>query len=64
MNGPDPSQASWRTSTHSQAQTSECVEVTALDNLVAVRDSKDPSGPTLTLQATTWRSILNHLKSR
>jgi hypothetical protein len=63
MNEPDLSRASWRKSSHSQLQESECVEVAELDNIVAVRDSKDPSGPMLTLPATTWRSILNHLKS-
>jgi hypothetical protein len=65
MNGPDPSHnANWRKSRHSGSQSGECVEVAALDNIVAVRDSKDPSGPTLALQATTWRSILSQLKAR
>jgi hypothetical protein len=64
MNGPDLSRASWRKSSYSGSQAGECVEVAELDNIVAVRDSKDPSGPTLALQATTWRSVLSHLKAR
>ena len=51
----------WRTSTRS-GNGGNCVEVAA--NLVAatgavlVRDSKDPSGPVLTVPATGWTSFL------
>ena len=38
--------AGWRTSSYSGGN-GECVEVAALDGVVAVRDSKDPTGPVL-----------------
>ena len=42
----DLSGAVWRTSTRSQ-QGGECVEVANLEDAMAVRDSKDSSGPVL-----------------
>ncbi|MEO3927158.1 DUF397 domain-containing protein [Micromonosporaceae bacterium B7E4] len=57
----DLSGASWRTSTRSN-QTGNCVEVT--DNLagvVAVRDSKDRSGPVLRFAPAAWRAFVVHL---
>jgi hypothetical protein len=58
----DLTRASWRKSSHSGAQASECVEVAGLSDTVAVRDSKDPDGPVLTLHAAMWRSLLRNLK--
>ncbi|MFC3985428.1 DUF397 domain-containing protein [Streptosporangium jomthongense] len=41
-----------------------CVEVaTNLPNLVAVRDSKDPSGPALAFTPTQWRSFIGHVNT-
>ncbi|MEU4835629.1 DUF397 domain-containing protein [Streptosporangium sp. NPDC023615] len=41
-----------------------CVEVaTNVPGLVAVRDSKDPSGPTLTFSPTTWNTFLAGIRS-
>jgi hypothetical protein len=37
----------WRKSSHSQGAGAECVELADLADTVAVRDSKDPSGPRL-----------------
>jgi hypothetical protein len=42
----DLSRAAWRTSSRSQ-QGGECVEVANLEDGMAVRDSKDSSGPAL-----------------
>ncbi|MFC4053524.1 DUF397 domain-containing protein [Actinomadura syzygii] len=47
----------WRKSTRSNSSPAECVEVAALPTQVAIRDSKDPSGPRLILSAETWRSF-------
>ncbi|MER6827442.1 DUF397 domain-containing protein [Streptosporangium sp. NPDC000563] len=48
----------WRKSTLSDGGNG-CVEVaTNLPGLVAVRDSKDPSGPTLTFSPAAWNDFL------
>ncbi|WP_320068987.1 DUF397 domain-containing protein [Micromonospora sp. RTGN7] len=41
----------------------QCVEVADLRNGVAVRDSKDKSGPALAFDAQGWCSFINSLKS-
>jgi hypothetical protein len=51
--------ARWRKSTRSGSNGGDCVEVA--DNLagvVAVRDSKDPTGPMLTFAPSAWASFL------
>ncbi|MFD0886035.1 DUF397 domain-containing protein [Streptosporangium algeriense] len=41
-----------------------CVEVaTNLSGLVAVRDSKDPSGPALAFTPTQWRSFIGRVRT-
>ncbi|WP_422744448.1 DUF397 domain-containing protein [Micromonospora sp. WMMD754] len=55
-------QPRWRKSTRSD-NAGNCVEVADnLPGVVLVRDSKDPSGPTLTLTADTWQSLVAHLR--
>jgi hypothetical protein len=41
----------------------QCVEVAALTNGAAVRDSKDPAGPILTFTADAWRAFLRDVKA-
>ena len=48
--------AVWRKSTFSG--TNGCVEVAFVGDLVAVRDSKDRSGPVLTFSSTEWEAFL------
>jgi hypothetical protein len=54
----------WRKSRRSNGQ-GACVEVAALPEgpHVFVRDSKDPSGPTLTLSPGRWRSFTAAVKA-
>jgi hypothetical protein len=52
----DPATATWRKSSHSGAN--GCVEVLHGDDQVAVRDSKDPSGPVLRFTPREWRAFL------
>jgi hypothetical protein len=52
--------ARWRKSTRSGSNGGNCVEVADnLPGLVAVRDSKDPTGPALTFSPTAWTTFLH-----
>jgi predicted secreted Zn-dependent protease len=39
-----------------------CVEAAPLNGMVAVRDSKNPTGPILTYTAAEWRAFLDGAK--
>jgi hypothetical protein len=57
VNSIDLSSAQWRKSTYSSSN-SNCVEVARnLPGIVAVRDSKDRSGPVLTFAPDEWRAF-------
>ncbi len=54
----------WRKSSHSGSADSECVEVaTAPAGTVAVRDSKNPGGPTLRFTRSEWGALVAAVKS-
>jgi len=55
--------AVWRKSRRSGAQ-GECVEVAQnLPGVVAVRDSKNPTGPALVFTPAEWRAFVEGAKS-
>lgn len=55
--------ARWRKSTLSGDTGGTCVEVaTNLPGIVAVRDSKDPSGPALTFGPGVWSAFVKDIK--
>jgi hypothetical protein len=59
----DLSHAVWYTSSRSQ-QNGACVEVARnLPGIVAVRDSKDRTGPVLTLAPSAWQEFIVAVKS-
>ena len=63
MTGIDLSRAEWHKSSYS-SQDGNCVEVAQnLPGAVAVRDSKDPEGPTLLIPAAGWRAFVRGLKA-
>lgn len=57
--------ARWRKSSRSSGNGGACVEVAGnLPGLVAVRDSKDPTGPALTFAPAAWRAFLTQPPTR
>jgi hypothetical protein len=51
--------AAWRKSSYSGTNGGNCVEVAGnLPGIVAVRDSKNPDGPTLAFTTDEWRAFL------
>jgi hypothetical protein len=61
----DTRSAAWRKSSYSGgAGSSNCVEVASTGHrLVAVRDSKNPSGAQLGLSSMQWRALLDQVKN-
>ena len=59
----DLSRAVWRKGSRSNGAGGSCVEVALADRVIAVRDSKNPEGPKLTLPASVWSSFTAAIKS-
>jgi hypothetical protein len=60
----DLSRADWHKSTRSNGNGGNCVEVARnLPGIVAVRDSKNPHGPVLTVEAAGWRDFIADVKA-
>ncbi|MGW0432462.1 DUF397 domain-containing protein [Micromonospora sp. NPDC003197] len=56
--------AHWRKSTRSGSNNGACVEVADnLTSIVAVRDSKDQTGPALTFTPTAWATFVTATKT-
>jgi hypothetical protein len=54
----------WTKSTYSSQTGGNCVEVARnIPGIVAVRDSKDPSGPILRFSAGEWARLIESVKS-
>lgn len=54
----------WRKSSYSGNGGANCVEVArALPQSVAVRDSKDPRGPVLTMEPAEWQEFITEVKA-
>jgi hypothetical protein len=60
--GTDLSRAVWHKSTYSGGNGS-CVEVADLGSVVAVRDSKNKSGPALVFAPDQWRAFVQGIKT-
>jgi hypothetical protein len=61
----DLTHVAWRKSSYSGTNSGNCVEVgSTLTVGVAVRDSKDPNGPTLAFTPSQWRAFTHQIKTR
>ena len=61
----DISHVTWRKASYSGGNGGGCVEVARdLPGVVAVRDSKDPHGPSLVVSPSAWRSLTVSLRAR
>ncbi|MBT2479622.1 DUF397 domain-containing protein [Streptomyces sp. ISL-94] len=62
--GTDFTKAVWRTSSYTNGDNGDCVEVAdGLAGLVPVRDSKRPGGPALIVAARAWVPFVRALKA-
>ncbi|MFD7867253.1 DUF397 domain-containing protein [Streptomyces sp. NPDC059783] len=60
---PQLSSARWRRSSYSNTNGGECVEISNdFPGLVPVRDSKNPTGPALVIEAGAWGDFVSSLK--
>lgn len=60
----EPSRLTCRKAGYSGTNGGGCVEVaTSLPGIVAVRDSKDPEGPVLTVSPDDWARFLTRLRA-
>jgi hypothetical protein len=53
----------WRKSSYSSSAGGNCVEIADLAQHVAVRDSKDPDGPYLTVIRGAWQAFSRDIRS-
>ena len=53
---------SWRKSSFSEGAGTDCVEVALVEERAAVRDSKNASGPILTMPAVAWRGFVANVQ--
>ena len=58
----DLSRAEWRKASYSSSNGGACVEVALTQHVVAVRDSKDPSGPVLVVAPAQWDAFAAGVK--
>jgi Domain of unknown function (DUF397) len=60
----DLSRAEWRKASKSSSNGGACVEVARnLPGIVAVRDSKNPEGPVLTVSRHEWARFITCLRA-
>jgi hypothetical protein len=53
----------WRKASRSEPNGGECVELNGCRCGIAVRDSKDPEGPRLTMRTAAWREFTREIKA-
>jgi hypothetical protein len=58
-----PPATHWRKSSRTASGT-QCVEISYSQDIIFARDSKNPTGPTLTYSPTEWTAFLNSTKKQ
>ena len=58
----DMTPPAWRKSSYSGSSGDNCVEAATVPGAVAVRDTKDLSGPQLAIRPATWRAFTHRIK--
>ncbi|WP_328917079.1 MULTISPECIES: DUF397 domain-containing protein [unclassified Streptomyces] len=48
----------WRKSSYSGSENADCVEIAQLDDEIATRDSKNPTGPALVFSQGAWTAFV------
>ncbi|MFB6861102.1 DUF397 domain-containing protein [Streptomyces virginiae] len=62
-NRADLSTAKWRTSSYSNGQGGDCLEVADhIPGVVPVRDSKAPAGPVILVGNAAWSAFVRHVR--
>jgi Domain of unknown function (DUF397) len=61
MTSPDLSLAIWRKASHSSGSGNDCVEIAAVADLVAVRDSKNPNGRKMLVSRSAFRRLAEEI---
>ncbi|GAA1790939.1 DUF397 domain-containing protein [Actinomadura chokoriensis] len=59
----DLTKAVWRKASRSTVQNDNCVEIAGVSATVAIRDSKDPNGPMLTMKRTDFKRFTEAIKN-
>ena len=62
MTTPDLTGAPWRKSRRSDSNGGQCVEVASVGDNIAVRDSKNPTGPVLIFTLAEWAALIGGVK--
>jgi hypothetical protein len=59
----DLTKAAWRKSTRSGPNCDNCVEVAFVAGVIAIRDSKNPTGPARIFTPTEWGAFVGDTKA-
>ena len=63
MTDDDLSRAQWRKSSYS-GNSGNCVEVAMTDDVIGIRDSKNPDGPVLSFSPSEWDAFIRGVTGR
>ncbi|RKS79030.1 uncharacterized protein DUF397 [Actinomadura pelletieri DSM 43383] len=59
----DLNQVVWRKASRSTSNGGNCVEITSVPGTIAIRDSKNPNGPRLTINHNDFHHLIRIIKS-